>query len=69
MAVPIQADYADIFFGNFATLRLYAEQVFVDECPLTEDQDEDQRATMEEFLTIGERCDFTKRQLIALLFA
>ena len=69
MAIPTQADYAEIFFRDFTTLRLYAEQVFINECPLTDEQEVDRIATMDEFLTVGQSCDFTPRQLITLLFA
>lgn len=69
MAIPPQADYADIFFRDFATLRLYAEQVFINDCPLTEEQEIDQITTMDEFLEVGKSCEFTPRQLITLLFA
>ncbi len=69
MAAPTQADYADIFFRNFATLRLYAERVFIDGSSLTGEEEGDLRTTMDEFLNIGQRCDFTERQLITLLYA
>ena len=62
-------DYADIFFRCFATLRLYAEEVFIEGRKLSEAEEVDKRAQMKEFIQVGEHCDFTHRQLITLLYA
>jgi hypothetical protein len=69
MTIPATTDYADLFFKHFATLRMYAEQVFIDGEDLTEGEEADKAARMIEFISVGARCDFNERQLITLLYA
>ncbi len=69
MTIPATTDYADLFFKHFAALRMYAERVFIDGTSLSEKEEADKAVRMEEFITVGARCDFTERQLVTLLYA
>lgn len=67
MASPVSADQANLFFEHLATLRQYAQRVFVNQELLNPNEQADKLTRMREFLDVGELCEFTERHLVILV--
>ena len=67
--VPTSEEAADLFFSHLATLRGYAERIFVEGEELSLEEDDHRDSIAREFRAVGILCEFTEKQLIQLLYA
>ncbi len=69
MSLTASVDPADLFFQHLAAIRAFVEQVFVEGDALSTHQEADKTTLMLEFFDVGVQCDFTRMQLVTLVYA